>query len=269
MELKIHNAPRNPEQGEASKGEDNSGTRWQWLLDGGVFDNKPLSLSLDLAKLHSKRLDLDHTIYIDQDRRRLSVQEEKSGTSGIEHFGIKGLIGMLSNTASSARKYELFTTGRYLVDIPDDGSVDAPLQATDRYPRVAADHLQAFGAFMGRPLREHDFYAGVYDGLFFYASNYVCKGYLDDALDRCVTDWIGSSELLEQSEAGHLLVMNPVFFKIVDTISAFKPHFSLQQIFQDSVSLAQRARNSLSDDLPSGSVSAVSLAPAHADAEPG
>ena len=206
MELKIHNAPRNSEQAKASKVEDDSGTRWQWLLDGGVFDNKPLSLSLDLAKLASKPL--DHTIYIDQDRRRLSVQEEKSGTSGIEHFGIKGLIGMLSNTASSARKYELFTTGRYLVDIPDDGSVDAPLQATDRYPRVAADHLQAFGAFMGRPLREHDFYAGVYDGLVFYASNYVCKGYLDDALDRCVTDWIGSSELLEQSEAGRLLVMN-------------------------------------------------------------
>ncbi|MBK1875050.1 TIGR00366 family protein [Marinobacter sp. 1-3A] len=34
-----------------------------------------------------------------------------------------------------------------------------------------------------------------------------------------------------------------VFFKIVDTVSVFKPRLFLRRIFPDSVSLAQRARN--------------------------
>lgn len=97
---------------------------------------------------------------------------------------------------------------------------------------------------------------GVFDGV--------------SALGPMIADFGASIVLKELWAKNHPLVARAsVFFKIVDTISAFKPHFSLQQIFQDSVSLAQRARNSLSDDLPSGSVSAVSLAPAHADAEPG
>lgn len=115
---------------------------------------------------------------------------------------------MLGNAATSGRKYELFTTGRYVVDVPENGSDAEPLQATDRYSRVAADHLGAFGAFLGRPLREHDFYAGVYDGLVFYAANYVCQEDSQDDPDGCVADWIGSSNLLSHSDVARLMVIN-------------------------------------------------------------
>lgn len=213
MPLTVHNTPRQPEDKTLIA----SFYKEQWLLDGGVFDNKPLSVSLDLAELVDQSL--DHTIYIDQDRRRPTKKEDSNQASyddpdtvgnpppaGIEHFGIKGLIGMLGHAVSSGRKYELFTTGRYVVDVPENGSDREPLQATQRYSRVAADHLGAFGAFLGRPLREHDFYAGVYDGLVFYASKYACKD--SGTPDQCVADWIGSSKLLDHSGAAQMLVMN-------------------------------------------------------------
>lgn len=42
------------------------------------------------------------------------------------------------------------------------------------YP-IFGEHLHAFAGFLGRPAREFDFYAGVYDGLYMAAAEHTCS----------------------------------------------------------------------------------------------
>jgi predicted acylesterase/phospholipase RssA len=54
-----------------------------------------------------------------------------------------------------------------------------------RFPSLMADHLGHFGAFMAKTFREHDFYAGVYDGL---------RSSLRELYCRPLSDSIGGNE---------------------------------------------------------------------------
>lgn len=158
------------------------------FTDGGVFDNNPLGLALDLYSVRRRvrnqrsaadgeaveppRDSLARAIFIDPDLRRgqrasARTTEEKS------YGGIEAMIKLLQGFVPSARQYELQEVARTLAS--GEERHDAYVSVTDRYMPIAGEHLYAFGAFLGRPLREYDFYAGVYDGLQFVARHLLCN----------------------------------------------------------------------------------------------
>ena len=53
-------------------------------------------------------------------------------------------------------------------------SLDQQFRATARWHPLAGDWLASFGAFLGRPLREYDFYVGMYDALALISENILC-----------------------------------------------------------------------------------------------
>jgi predicted acylesterase/phospholipase RssA len=74
------------------------------------------------------------------------------------------------------------------------------LSVNSRYPPLMADHLGHFGAFMAKTFREHDFYAGVYDGLRSTFRELYCRHEADSSkagkrealkrANRCEVAWL-------------------------------------------------------------------------------
>ncbi|HKG95023.1 MAG TPA: patatin-like phospholipase family protein [Gemmatimonadaceae bacterium] len=60
------------------------------------------------------------------------------------------------------------------VAVADAGPLDDYIRATGRWHPIAGEWLGGFGAFLGRPLREYDFYVGVYDALALVAHDVQC-----------------------------------------------------------------------------------------------
>jgi hypothetical protein len=163
------------------------------FTDGGVFDNNPLALALDLysvrRRLRSRPMmaegessetsaltpddSLARAIFIDPDLRR-GQRESAELVEERSYGGIEALIKLLQGFVPSARDYELQQLARTMAT--GEPRHDAHISVTDRYMPIVGEHLFAFGAFLGRPLREYDFYAGIYDGLQFVARNVLCNG---------------------------------------------------------------------------------------------
>jgi hypothetical protein len=57
--------------------------------------------------------------------------------------------------------------------------------STRMYP-IYGEHLGAFAGFLGRPMQEFDFYVGVYDGVHFVASEFLCGSETASRRDACV-----------------------------------------------------------------------------------
>jgi patatin-like phospholipase len=56
-------------------------------------------------------------------------------------------------------------------------SIDSTFRSTERWHPLAGDWLAGFGAFLARPLREYDFYVGMYDAFVLLAENGQCNSY--------------------------------------------------------------------------------------------
>ena len=160
------------------------------FTDGGVFDNNPLGLALDLYGVrrrmrgeqrvaHGENGDvaassdsMARAIFIDPDLRR-GQRESARMTDERSYGGIEAMLKMLQGFVPSARQYELQQLARAMAS--GKSRHDAYITVTDRFMPIAGEHLFAFGAFLGRPLREYDFYAGIYDGLQFIARYVLCN----------------------------------------------------------------------------------------------
>lgn len=145
------------------------------FMDGGVFDNKPISLAVAM----SKKLDVprERVIYVNPDAARaklerylewraLHVDEDVPG-------GLGALLAFAGGAIPSARSYELQTFIRQQAALPD--SLRAAIRSSTRAHSIVGEHLGFFAAFLGRPFREFDFYAGVSDGMQFIASEILCN----------------------------------------------------------------------------------------------
>ena len=160
-----------------------------YFLDGGVFDNNPLSLALELHRersphrvVHFADGETEVARIVDQPARALFVgmdtrRGEYPGTSrateeAMTGLGLGGLTEFGTHLIPSARQYEMQTLARTLDRDPSQPA--SYIRTTSRLMPVYGEHLGAFGAFLGRPLREHDFMAGLYDGLAFVAGDMVC-----------------------------------------------------------------------------------------------
>jgi predicted acylesterase/phospholipase RssA len=155
-----------------------SGDTRAWFLDGGVFDNLPIGLALAALRSDPNLLAVEQDedvmlSYLDPSRRRVetplpqAAQDQHAPSPDRQNAprGLEHLVSLVSRFVSVARNYELqsairFGTTGHLVTA----------EPTSRYSSIFGAYLGAFGAFMARPFREYDYYAGVYDAAIYMAS---------------------------------------------------------------------------------------------------
>jgi len=182
-----------------------------FFTDGGVFDNNPLQLAIDMYERRAPGL----RVFPDSDSSRVILSLPKIAPRvlfvGVDNFrgelatkqlivtpapvgGLQAVIRLIQGAVPAARQYEMQTLARSIAD-----SQRVPptyIRASTRYFPVFGDFLYAFGSFLGRPLREWDFYAGLYDAMHFAAQDVICtpragKAYdAKEAADVCVKDYV-------------------------------------------------------------------------------
>ncbi len=140
------------------------------FLDGGLFDNNPLALALSILRYEEDvdRPEQRRIVYIDPGRARASAPVDVLEAEA--SLGLAAAAQMIRGGIPAARQYELQSLARFLS--PAD---QAALSVTDRGYPVYGQTLGSFGAFIGRPFREHDFFVGVFDGFYFFAREFVCS----------------------------------------------------------------------------------------------
>lgn len=207
-------------------------TRTDVYLDGGVFDNNPLGLAIDLFANANPRgvlTDRDTTqvnvIYVTPGRYRGQLEESRlRRESVLASGGVMSALQLLGGAVETAQQYELQFAAR-------EPSIKAPdtvaLRLTSRRHPIIGEHLAHFGAFLARPFREYDFFVGVYDALYFVASEYSCpkrpKGQRNlPCVGPVMADLIGRGGLPLGKVAPPLL--NTLFAsEFSDTMSLSKP----------------------------------------------
>lgn len=164
------------------------------FVDGGVFDNNPLGLAttlFDLSKGPSKLQDVQ-VFYTNPMSFRGALQEaealERRGLGANE--GLAGTLAMIGGAMGAARHYELQSALRQQARDHELGAERTMrIFASSRASPIMGEMLGSFGAFLGRPFREYDFYSGVYDGVHMIAHEVVCGG-KSDRRSACVTSAI-------------------------------------------------------------------------------
>jgi predicted acylesterase/phospholipase RssA len=155
------------------------------FIDGGVFDNRPLGLALRLHDSSRRDSTAARYIYVDPDRRRdqrptravraaaasadSTVAPSRRSRQPPRLRGLSAVGAMVTGGVPAARQYELHSLARELLP-----AARGQIVTTDRRHELVATHLGYFAAFLGRPFREFDFYAGIYDGLYYLAHDVVC-----------------------------------------------------------------------------------------------
>jgi predicted acylesterase/phospholipase RssA len=140
------------------------------FIDGGVFDNIPLGLAVNLTNqvLDAKAAEQVHYLYLDPDharsyRKAVSTSAESPNTKSV---GLSNTLDFISSFVEVSEQYELQTVARYLYKPENGNRPTTPLpRLSSRFHPLVGTYLAHFGAFLARPFREHDFFVGIYDGL--------------------------------------------------------------------------------------------------------
>lgn len=190
------------------------------FLDGGVFDNVPVGLSLRLlqednppVKAPANAQGPSFIFYIDPDQRRKLLPPAK----GVEPplAGLGSVASFLNGAVDSARKYELQTVSRYRLGAApilssSTSSASTELRLTARSTNVFGEYYFAFGAFADRRFREMDFYLGIFDGLM-SAAEWDCED--QTPLEHCVV-----GKVLEMKRALALDIQSPLASYVIDRL---------------------------------------------------
>lgn len=151
-------------------------THRQMFLDGGVFDNNPVSLALGMERKLGHGDSSARIVYVDPDALRgalrAQVDARKAAEAELRDRGIAALGHFGSGFILAARQYELQAFIR--ASLGEDSITRPRILSSTRGHHVVGEYFNAFGAFFGRPFREFDFYTGVADGMRFIAHEFLC-----------------------------------------------------------------------------------------------
>lgn len=144
------------------------------FTDGGIFDNVPLGLAVHQVSMeYPEKRDVKMSyVYIDPDTRSQTPKDRCDGqttnTRGLDFY-----LGLGRSLVVSARQRELLAVTHHfrLVEGGDGPGAGMELLLSRRFSPVAGTFMGSFGAFMDRPLREYDYYAGVYDSIAFFVKS--------------------------------------------------------------------------------------------------
>ncbi len=154
------------------------------FVDGGVFDNEPIDVGEALLRLTGECGQVDTSydcavVFAAPNRRRVVAEStltlvHPSHEHPLRDFAIPaslsryvGFAGLIKRAAGDAEVaglgYVMDDSGNTCRNANSDGRVC--LIASDRRRAIFGSTAMSFGAFLGQPFREYDFYTGVYDGL--------------------------------------------------------------------------------------------------------
>lgn len=181
-----------------------------WFVDGGVFDNNPLTLAYLLYEYrrHDEPWEDPLAVFVDPDNVRGRGAEDH-GAEPVTR-GLGAVMKLLGSAVTTAREYELEVLARSLAE--DDRQ---QLRSSSRRFPVVGVHLKAFGAFLARPFREYDFYVGAYDGFRFSAR---ALGGCSDDDEPCLL--AATASLIEASVASGALASDRVGARFVRMLLA-------------------------------------------------
>ena len=193
------------------------------FIDGGVFDNIPMSLTIGMYQRTRPRTVQDPLtlVFVDPGllrgrllRARAERQSEPTA------YGLDAVTRVARGAIPSARKYELFSFGRAL-SVPSADRVDSVwVRPTSRAYPVVGEHLGSFASFLGRPFREYDFFTGVYDGMFFLAGEHLCSPTLATAVrDACMRN------RMEEFLGGEHIIVTPASRELLSAL--FREDFGI------------------------------------------
>lgn len=154
------------------------------FLDGGVFDNLPLSLSMEQVSPRDYSAELRHVLINPDSRRAIKPAERRTGEGEADSAGATYLAEFTKGFFNTARNYELYTTYRNL----QYSAQPVTVAHSSRFSPITGDYIYNFGAFIDVNFRKYDYYAGVYDGLRALAAD-LCEA---PAPYRAANDCIGA-----------------------------------------------------------------------------
>lgn len=144
------------------------------FVDGGVFDNIPLGLAVELAEC-SPATDQQCTpisgimnyIYMDPANRRNSIAKGKADEENDNHlnpgYGIYNQGKFWIKAQDVYANAELYRT--LASKFREKDLNKRRLLLTNRYGPLGGSYLAHFGAFFDKSFRDFDYYVGVYDGI--------------------------------------------------------------------------------------------------------
>jgi len=157
------------------------------FFDGGVFDNIPLGLAVNLA-IHALCEDKPAAArpacegdakppemsFLYMDPGNLRAHEASTVSQEVEdrsdRRGLGNTIDFLTSFIDVSTQYELQSVDRYVYK--PHGLMPLPL-LTSHFHAIIGEYLLHFGAFLAKPFREYDYYVGIYDSVW------------NRAVDRC------------------------------------------------------------------------------------
>jgi hypothetical protein len=140
----------------------------QWLSSSAkecLTRWNPGAIQDSIQHLTSNRPEHRLLYYIDEDARRGdNARNQRVSPHDEPHGGIAGGLQVLSAAFFTGQNNEMRTFANSIERERADSN-GFRLAVSTRFPALMADQLDHFGAFLAQAFREHDFYAGVYDGL--------------------------------------------------------------------------------------------------------
>ncbi len=143
------------------------------FLDGGVFDNLPLGLAMQLRSTRTPPPDGLLFLSVDPEARRPVAPTPPEVREG-GGLGLAFLFDLAGGLVGVARQYELQLVARLLEENPSLAE-GRRFRLSSRFFPIFSEHLGAFAGFLAQPFREHDFRVGVYDGLW-QVARLDCEG---------------------------------------------------------------------------------------------
>ena len=152
------------------------------FADGGIFDNNPVALAQRMVELTDTAgaRTLNRVVAVLANpynlRGDLASKRTSNGTQRPRH-GLGGAAQLLMGAFVSAQDYELQSYQRLNArDEENDSSARGRIEvaSASRSMPIVGEQLQSFAGFTGRLFREHDFYAGIYDGLHHTVVTFLC-----------------------------------------------------------------------------------------------
>lgn len=186
------------------------------FIDGGVFDNIPMSLTIGMYQRTRPANVQDPltVVFVDPGLLRGRLEHVRaSRMSERPAYGLDAVARIARGAVPSARKYEMFSFGRALSLPVNDRRDSVWVRPTSRGYPVVGEHLGSFASFLGRPFREYDFFAGVYDGMYFLANEEFCPASLQaEARQTCLRSH------MEEFLAGRHIVVSPASRAVMEAL---------------------------------------------------
>jgi hypothetical protein len=221
------------------------------FFDGGVFDNIPLGLAVNLAvrdqcatRAEAERKDCARTeipkmnfLYLDPGHLRAHTesQAEEEADDESDRRGLGNIKDFLANFVDVSTQYELQSVDRYLFQ-----HSDMPLpRMTSHFHPIVGNYLGHFGAFLATPFRAYDYYVGVYDSVWGEAADYCFAPERTTSktdqltLGTCMIDHVVQAhDLLKLGEPGNEVASFMVKRLFADELRAFVGTESGQALLQ-------------------------------------